>query len=117
LLARAHRFPVITVDGPIAVEGIAGEVERALVGSLPSEPTRVDLRQVRRWEIDVAADNIARWLATSDVPVQAELTFPFNCERGQASCAALSDLTLDQYRAITRVLARGHPPRERRSGS
>jgi hypothetical protein len=108
-LAAAHGFEVIDIDGSRSPAEIVRVIERCFAGVLDKPREAVDLQPARRWENEVVADNIGRWLASPDAPPpDPPLMFPFCCECGRRGCSSLVDLTLDEFRSRPRVVARGH---------
>ena len=96
-LARELRFPVIVMDGST---DLAGEVESLL--EIPE--SRSDLRAIRRWENEAAAENIRAWLVSPEAPREYH-GYPFACECGRAGCGELLQLTIEEFDATPQVLA------------
>jgi hypothetical protein len=71
-----------------------------------SEPR--DLAAVRRWENENLAHNLHAWVASGDMRASEEMVFSFACECGRLGCAVRVELTLPEFDARERVLARGH---------
>jgi hypothetical protein len=95
-LAREHGFPVVVVDGD--------RDHAAEVGSLLEIPEgEADLREVRRWENEVAAAWIRAWLASPEAPEQDD-GYPYQCECGRPGCDELVQMTIEQFDAAPRVL-------------
>jgi hypothetical protein len=101
-------FPVIDVDGSMRAGQLVNAVERLAWPVLAAHRPPADLSGVRRWQNDVAADNLARWLASADVPAGPTPPLAFDCECGRPGCGEQVSLTLAQYQAAGRVLAPGH---------
>lgn len=95
-LAREHDFPVVMTDGS---RDLAAEAESLL--DLPEGPA--DLRAVRRWENEKAADNIRAWLASPEAPREHH-GYPFACECGHRGCDELMVLTIPEFDAASEVL-------------
>jgi hypothetical protein len=101
-------FPVIDIDGSMRPGQLVNAVERVAAPVLAVHRPPADLSGVRRWQNDVAADNVARWLASADVPPGPPPTLAFDCECGRPGCNEQVNLTLAQYQSAGRVLAPGH---------
>ncbi len=95
-LARQHDFPVLVMDGTL---DLVGEVESLL--EMPEGSA--DLREIRRWENEVAAANIRAWLASPSAPSE-RLEYPFACECGRRGCAEIAQLTIEDFDAAPRVI-------------
>jgi hypothetical protein len=106
--AAACGFPVVDVDGSLTPGQLVNAVQRLAAPVLADHRPPADLTGVRRWQNEVVADNIARWLASADVPAGSGVLQPFDCECGRPGCAEQVSLTLNQYRATRRVVAPGH---------
>jgi hypothetical protein len=107
-LAGSHGFPVVSVDGSRSPAQVLAEVEDLLASTLAMISMRGDLSPVRRWQNEVVADNIRRWLASSDAPPNPPSSYPFACECGHPGCTIQLDLALDEYRAMPQVIAPAH---------
>jgi shikimate kinase len=108
LLAGERGFAVLIVDGSRSAEEILATVERSLASLLVANSGPIDLQPARRWENEVVADNVGRWLASSDAPLQPPRAYPFSCECGRRDCSTQVDLALEDFRAMPRVVAPGH---------
>jgi hypothetical protein len=95
-LARDQGFPVVVVDGE---RNHAAEVESLL--EIPHG--EANLRDVRRWENEVAAANVRAWLASPEAPTEDD-GYPFACECGRRGCDELVQLTIEEFDAAPRVL-------------
>ena len=95
-LAREHGFPVLVVEWG---REVTAEVESLL--EIPEG--EADLREVRRWENEVAAANIRSWLASPEAPREHD-GYPFACECGRRGCDELVQLTIEQFDATAQVL-------------
>jgi hypothetical protein len=95
-LAHEHGFPVVVADGE---RDHAAEVESLL--EIPQG--EADLREVRRWQNEVAAANIRAWLASPEAP-QVHDGYPFECECGRRGCDEVVQLTIEEFDAAPRVL-------------
>lgn len=105
-LARDRGFPIVLVDGS---RPVLDDVERALPEAVGRRVDPVVVREARRWENDVVAENIQAWLSTEHVPPTMPSDYPFACECGQAGCSAVVSLTLPTFQALRQVVAEGHP--------
>ncbi len=63
---------------------------------------------MRRWENENLARNLHAWIASGDVRESEAMPFSFACECGRLGCAARVALTLPDFDARGRVLARSH---------
>src|SRR5215475_5964684 len=95
-LAQALGFPVIEMDG---TRELAAEVESLL--DVPGNAG--DLEAIRRWENEVAAENIRAWLASPEAPREYH-GYPFACECGRAGCDELVEMTIEEFDTASRVL-------------
>ena len=107
-LAADRGFAVLLVDGSRSPEEILAKVERSFATVLESNRGPVDLQPARRWENEVVADNVRRWLASTDAPAEPPRAYPFSCECGRRGCSSRVDLSLEDFLALPRVVAPAH---------
>jgi hypothetical protein len=107
-VAAERGFAVLRVDGSRSPDEILGSVERLFATVLGANRGSVDLQPARRWENEVVADNVRRWLASSDAPPEPPRAYPFSCECGRRGCSTQVDLALEDFQALPRVVAPGH---------
>jgi hypothetical protein len=106
--AAAYRFPIIDVDGSYTPGQLVNGVQRLAAPILGGYQPPADLSGVRRWQNEITADNVGRWLESGDVPPGPVSPPEFACECGRLGCAARVNLTLAEYQAAGRVLAPVH---------
>jgi hypothetical protein len=63
----------------------------------------VDLRAIRRWENETAAEWIRAWLDSPERPAQDD-GYPFACECGRRGCDELVEMTIEEFDAASEVL-------------
>lgn len=107
-LAATCGFEIIEVDGSRSPEEVLARVERSFASVLSTNRVPVDLRSVRRWENEVAAQNLRSWLASTDVPAEPPGPYSFACECGRRDCSARVALTLAEFDALPHVIAPRH---------
>jgi hypothetical protein len=107
-LAADRGFAVLLVDGSRSPEEILATVERSFAAVLESNRGAVDLQPARRWENEVVADNVRRWLASTDAPAEPPRAYPFSCECGRRGCSLQVDLSLEDFLVLPRVVAPAH---------
>jgi hypothetical protein len=95
-LAREHGFPVLAVEWG---RDVTAEVESLL--EVPRG--EVDLRAIRRWENETAAEWIRAWLDSPERPAQDD-GYPFACECGRRGCDELVEMTIEEFDAASEVL-------------
>jgi hypothetical protein len=104
-LARARGFPVITIDGRRTAEEIGEEIAAGIPGVPAPGP---GVPAARRWENEVVADNIRRWMTSSQWAPGLPGTFPFACECGRPACTETVSRSIAEFDTVTQVLAAGH---------
>jgi hypothetical protein len=108
LRALENGYPTVVVDGSRSPTEIVADVERSFAVILDANRGPVDLQPARRWENEVVADNVRRWLASSDAPVEPPRAYPFSCECGRRGCSIQVELALEDFLARPRVVAPSH---------
>ena len=107
-LASEHGFPAIAVDGTRSPEEILATIEHLFAEVLDANRGPVDLQPVRRWENEVIADNVRRWLASPDAAPGPPRAYSFSCECGRRGCSTQVDLALEDFQAMSHVVAPAH---------
>jgi hypothetical protein len=103
-------FEVIGVDGSRTPSDILGDAERRLATAPALRARRLDatdFRAVRRWENEARAANLRSWINSAHVVDGPLPLWPFACECGDARCADIVELTLDEFESRAQI--RGHP--------
>jgi hypothetical protein len=92
--ANAHGFSVVEVARH---DGLVDAVE-ARLGALADVPRAPDVRDVRRDENLVVADQMSRYYASPEAPVGASVpSYPFACECGRVGCLETVELRVPAF--------------------